>query len=51
MNAPEGKELPPTGTSFEGEVCTLARGDGTAQLNDEALFYDREGLMMQIGLK
>jgi len=46
---PDGKEIPPTGKSFEVEFCTVANWkDG--EIVEEKLFYDLVGLMKQIGV-
>jgi hypothetical protein len=53
MQGPDGKEIPPTGKSFEVvfEVvfCTVARWDN-GQIVEENLFYDLVTFMCQIGL-
>jgi len=51
MLGPDGKEIPPTGKSFEVDFCTVARWDENGQIIEENLFYDLVGLMTQIGLK
>jgi len=51
MKGPGGKEIPPTGKSFEIDFCTVARWDDNGQIVEENLFYDLVGLMKQIGLK
>ena len=51
MAGPDGKEIPPTGKSFEVDFCTVARWDESGQIIEENLFYDLVGLMTQIGLK
>ncbi len=46
---PGGREIPPTGKSFDVEFCTIARwADG--QIVEENLFYDLVTFMRQIGL-
>ena len=50
MKAPDGKEIPPTGKSFEVDFCTVARWDDEGQIIEENLFYDLVGFMKQIGL-
>jgi ketosteroid isomerase-like protein len=50
MKGPDGKEIAPTGKSFEVDFCTVARWDN-GQIVEENLFYDLVGLMQQIGLK
>lgn len=50
MKGSDGKEIPPTGKSFEVDFCTVARWDN-GQIVEENLFYDLVGLMQQIGLK
>lgn len=49
MQGPDGKELPPTGKSFDVEFCTVARWDN-GQIVEENLFYDLVTFMKQIGL-
>jgi ketosteroid isomerase-like protein len=49
MKGPDGKEIPPTGKSFELDFCTVARWQN-GQIVEENLFYDQVGLMRQIGL-
>ena len=49
MKGPDGKDIPPTGGSFEVEFCTVARWDD-GQIVEENLFYDLVGFMKQIGL-
>ena len=51
MPGPGGKEIAPTGKSFEVDFCTVARWDESGQIVEENLFYDLVGLMTQIGLK
>lgn len=48
MKGPDGKEIPPN-KSFEVEFCTVAHRQD-AEIVEEKLFYDRVGLMKQIGL-
>jgi hypothetical protein len=50
MVGPDGKEIPPTGKSFEVDFCTVARWDENGQIVEENLFYDVVGMMKQIGL-
>lgn len=50
MKGPDGKEIPPTGKSFEVDFCTVARWDDKGQIIEENLFYDLVGFMKQIGL-
>ena len=50
MKGPDGKEIPPTGKSFEVDFCTVARWDDEGQIIEENLFYDLVGFMKQIGL-
>jgi ketosteroid isomerase-like protein len=50
MTGPDGKEVPPSGKSFEVDFCTVARWDN-GQIVEENLFYDLLGLLGQIGLK
>lgn len=49
MKGPDGKEIPPTGKSFEVDFCTVARWHEN-QIVEENLFYDLVGFMRQIGL-
>ena len=49
MKAPGGRIVPPTGRTFELEICTVARWkDG--QIVEEKLFFDQLGLLRQIGV-
>src|SRR5581483_5595627 len=48
MRGPDGKEMAPTGKSFEVDFCTVARWDENGQIVEENLFYDVVGLMKQI---
>jgi len=50
MQGPDGKEIPPTGKSFDVEFCTIARWDDNGQIVEENLFYDLVTFMKQIGL-
>jgi ketosteroid isomerase-like protein len=49
MKGPDGKEVPPTGKSFEVDFCTVARWDNE-QIVEENLFYDLVTFMRQIGI-
>lgn len=49
MNGPDGKEIPPTGKSFDVEFCTIAKWDN-GQIVEENLMYDLVTFMKQIGL-
>jgi len=49
MPGPDGKQIPPTGKSFEVDFCTVARWDN-GQIVEENLFYDLVTFMKQIGL-
>jgi hypothetical protein len=49
MKGPDGKDIPPTGKSFDVEFCTVARWD-VGQIVEENLFYDLVTFMKQIGL-
>lgn len=49
MKGPNGKEIPPTGKSFEVDFCTVARWDND-QIVEENLFYDLVSFLKQIGL-
>ena len=49
IKGPDGKVIPPTGKSFEVDICTVAEWhDG--QIVEENLFYDLLAFMKQIGL-
>ena len=49
MKAPDGRIVPPTGRTFELEICTVARWkDG--EIVEEKLFFDQLGLLRQIGV-
>lgn len=50
MQGADGKEIAPTGKSFEVDFCTVARWDENGQIVEENLFYDVVGMMKQIGL-
>ncbi len=49
MRGPDGKEVPPTGKSFEVDFCTVAHWD-EGQIVEEYLFYDLMTFLKQIGL-
>ena len=49
MKGPDGKEIPPTGKSFEVDFYTVALWDD-GQIVEENLMYDLVGFMKQIGL-
>ena len=49
MKGPDGKEIPPTGKTFDVEFCTVALWDN-GQIVEEDLFYDLVTFMQQIGL-
>ena len=49
MKGPDGKDIPPTGKSFEVDFCTVARWDN-GQIVEENLFYDQVGFLRQIGV-
>jgi hypothetical protein len=46
----DGREIPPTGKSFDVDFCTVARWDENGQIIEENLFYDLVTFMKQIGL-
>lgn len=50
MKGPDGKQLQPTGKSFEVDFCTVARWDQHGQIIEENLFYDLVSFMKQIGV-
>ena len=49
MKGPDGKEIPPTGKSFEVDLCTVARWHNM-KIAEEYLFYDLLTFLRQIGL-
>ncbi len=49
MKGPDGKEIPPTGKSFEVDFCTVAHWEN-GQITEENLFYDLVEFMKQLGL-
>jgi ketosteroid isomerase-like protein len=49
MKGPDGKEIPPTGKSFDVDFYTVARWDN-GQIVEENLMYDLVTFMKQIGL-
>ena len=49
MKGPDGKEIPPTGKSFDVDFGTVARWDNE-QIVEENLFYDLVTFMKQVGL-
>jgi ketosteroid isomerase-like protein len=49
MKGADGKEIPPTGKSFDVDFCTVAHWDN-GQIVEENLFYDLVTFMEQIGL-
>ena len=49
MQGPDGKEIPPTGKSFDVDLCTVAQWDKNGQIIQEIIFYDLPTLMRQIG--
>ena len=49
MMGSDGKEIPPTGKSFEVDFCTVARWH-EGQIVEENLFYDLVTFMQQVGL-
>ena len=49
MPGPDGKDIPPTGKSFEVDFCTVAHWDN-GQIVEEYLFYDLVTFMKQVGL-
>jgi ketosteroid isomerase-like protein len=50
MKGADGKEIPPTGKSFDVDFCTVAKWDENGQIIEENLFYDLVTFMKQIGL-
>ena len=50
MRTPDGQEIPPTGKSFDVDLCTVAQWDDNGQIIQEIIFYDLATMMRQIGL-
>ena len=50
MKGPDGRDIPPTGKSFEVDFCTVAKWDANGQIIEENLFYDLVTFMKQVGL-
>lgn len=50
MKGHDGKDIPPTGKSFDVDFCTVAKWDDNGQIIEENLFYDLVTFMRQIGL-
>ncbi len=50
MPVPDGKEIAPTGKSFEVDFCTVARWSDDGEIIEENLFYDIVGMMRQLGI-
>ena len=50
MRTPDGKEIPPTGKSFDVDLCTVAQWDENGQIIQEIIFYDLATMMRQLGL-
>jgi hypothetical protein len=50
MKGPDGKDIPPTGKSFDVDFCTVAKWDASGKIIEENLFYDLVTFMKQIGL-
>ena len=50
MKGPDGKDIPPTGKSFDVDFCTVAHWDSDGKIIEENLFYDLVTFMKQIGL-
>jgi len=50
MKGPDGKDIPPTGKSFDVDFCTVAKWDENGQIIEENLFYDLVTFMRQLGL-
>jgi ketosteroid isomerase-like protein len=49
MIGPDGKEIPPTGKSFDMDFCTVALWD-KGQIVEENLFYDLVTFLRQLDL-
>lgn len=49
MKGPDGVDIPPTGKSFDLELCTIARWEN-GQIAEESIFVDVALMMTQIGL-
>ena len=50
MRTPDGQEIPPTGKSFDVDLCTVAQWDTNGQIIQEIIFYDLATMMRQLGL-
>lgn len=50
MRGADGKQIAPTGKSFDVDFCTVAHWDENGQIIEENLFYDLVTFMKQIGL-
>ena len=50
MADPNGRDIPPTGKSFEVDFCTVAHWSDEGEIIEENLFYDVVGLMRQVGI-
>jgi len=50
MAGPNGRDIPPTGKSFEVDFCTVAHWSDEGEIIEENLFYDVVGLMRQVGI-
>ena len=50
MKGADGKDIPPTGKSFDVDFCTVARWGDDGQIIEENLFYDLVTFMKQLGL-
>ena len=49
LRGADGKDIPPTGKSFDVDFCTVAKWDH-GQIVEENLFYDLVTFLKQIGL-
>ncbi|HZT03478.1 MAG TPA: ester cyclase [Steroidobacteraceae bacterium] len=50
MSGRNGRDIPPTGKSFEVDFCTVAHWSDEGEIIEENLFYDVVGLMRQVGV-
>jgi predicted ester cyclase len=50
MKGADGKDIPPTGKSFDVDFCTVAKWNEDGQIVEENLFYDLMTFMKQLGL-
>jgi hypothetical protein len=47
---PDGKSIPPTGTSFKLVTCTVGHWTKAGVMDEECLFWDNATYMKQLGI-